>query len=325
MSRRGGGDYDARVSSLRPHCLVFVFLAAALAGPAAASAAQDGGQGRESARAEALLPDAVGREAVTLGVMTFNIRTSAGRDGDDSWPFRKELVAETIRRSSPDVLGLQEVLSEQTDFLERALPEYRWLGVDRGLNGGNGLSEATPIFYRRGVLAPIESGTFWLGDPPRPGAQRRRGGSRIVTWARFHHLESGRQVYVFNTHLTLREGRTQRESVERINERIAALPPGSAVVLMGDFNAVAGSSATWELAISRGLRDAWRVAHERSGPAVTSNGFNAPPQDWEGRIDWILVGGPIEVPSVSTIVHSANGRYPSDHYPVLATLRVGPS
>jgi hypothetical protein len=82
----------------------------------------------------------------------------------------------------------------------------------------------------------------------------------------------------FNTHLTLREGRTQIESVERIND-----------------------------------------------PAVTSNGFNAPPEDWEGRIDWILVGGPVEVPSISTIVHSVGGRYPSDHYPVLATLRLGPS
>jgi endonuclease/exonuclease/phosphatase family metal-dependent hydrolase len=320
LSRHEAGDYDARMSSSRP-CPVAVaaaLLAAALAAPASVLRAQDGPS------AEAFVPAPVELEAVTLDVMTFNIRTSAGRDGDDSWALRKDLVAETIRRSSPDVLALQEVLSDQTEFLERVLPDYRWLGVDRGLNGGTGLSEATPIFYRRAALAPIESGTFWLGDPPRPGAERGRGGSRIVTWARFHHLESGRQVYVFNTHLTLREGRTQLESVERINDRIAALPPGSAVVLMGDFNAIAGSSPTWELATSGGLRDAWRVAGERHGPAVTSNGFNAPPEDWEGRIDWILVGGPVEVPSISTIVHSVGGRYPSDHYPVLATLRLGP-
>ena len=266
-------------------------------------------------------PEASG--PVALDVMTFNIRTAAGRDGPDAWPFRKELVAETIGRANPHVVGLQEVLAEQTAYLEAALPQYRWLGVDRGLNGGTGLSEATPIFYRHEELLPIESGTFWLGDPPNGGGARR-GGSRIVTWARFHHRATGQQIYVFNTHLSPREGRGQLEAATRINERIAALPPGSAVVVMGDFNAYAGASETWRVATSQGLQDAWELAPERHGPAVTSNGFGPPPEGWEGRIDWILVGGPVEVPTVSTIVHSVEGRYPSDHYPVLATLRVHP-
>jgi endonuclease/exonuclease/phosphatase family metal-dependent hydrolase len=193
------------------------------------------------------------------------------------------------------------------------------------LNGGQGLSEATPIFYRYEELAPIEAGTFWLGDPPDGRPTRRGRGSRIVTWARFHHVQTGRQVYVFNTHLTLREGPRQHEGVAIINERIAALPPGSAVVVLGDFNALAGSSGTWDLATSQGLRDSWHIARARQGPAVTSNGFGPPPVDWEGRIDWILVGGPIAVPSVATIVHSVEGRFPSDHYPVFATLEIHPS
>jgi len=262
---------------------------------------------------------------ILLEVMTFNIRTSGGRDGSDAWPYRKEIVAETIGRSNPHVLGLQEALTDQIEYLEDALPQYRWLGVDRGLNGGTGLSEATPIFYRYEELVPIESGTFWLGDPPDGREQRRGRGSRIVTWARFHHIETRRQVYVFNTHLTLREGPNQYQGVERINERIASLPEGSAVVVMGDFNAVAGSSTTWDLATGGELRDAWRIAAAREGPAVTSNGFGPPPDDWEGRIDWILVGGPVSVPSISTIIHAVEGRYPSDHYPVLATLEIQPS
>jgi endonuclease/exonuclease/phosphatase family metal-dependent hydrolase len=267
-------------------------------------------------------------EPVGVAVMTFNIRTAEGRDGDDAWSFRKELVAETIRRADPDVLGMQEVLTEQIDFFEDALPQYRWIGVDRGLNGGTGLSEATPIFYRYGVLAPIESGTFWLGNPPRDrfrGRDGGRGGSRIVTWARFHHFETGQQIYVYNTHFTLREGQQQFQSVDMINERVAALPPGSAVIVMGDFNAVAETSTTWQMATSQGLEDAWQIASDRSGPAVTSWGFNAPPESGEERIDWILVGGPVAVSSVATVVHTDGHRYPSDHYPVLATLLIGPS
>jgi endonuclease/exonuclease/phosphatase family metal-dependent hydrolase len=262
--------------------------------------------------------------AIALDVMTFNIRTAEGRDGDNAWPHRKHVVAETIARSNPHVVGLQEVLAEQIAYLETELPEYRWIGVDRGLNGGTGLSEATPIFYRYAELVPIESGTFWLGDPP-DGRRRRRGGSRIVTWARFHHLETGRQIYAYNTHFTLRRGPRQLDSAARINEHIAALPSGSAVMVMGDFNAVAESSDTWQVATSQGLRDAWVIAAERHGPSVTANGFGPPPEGGNGRIDWILVRGPIDVLTVSTIVHSVEGRYPSDHYPVLATLRVQPS
>ncbi len=265
---------------------------------------------------------------VALDVMTFNIRTSAGRDGADAWPNRRDLVVQTIERFRPHVLGLQEALSDQIEYLETALPGYRWLGVDRGLNGGTGLSEATPIFYRRDELVPIESGTFWLGDPPRTAPSRtdepfpRGRGSRIVTWALFHHVPSARQLYVFNTHLSPRRGDSQLEAVRRINERIAGLPTGSAVIVMGDFNAYAGASDTWEVATSEGLRDVWDLAVERHGPAVTSNGFDGPPEEWEGRIDWILVAGGIDVPSVSTVVHSVGGRYPSDHYPVLARLRI---
>lgn len=262
-------------------------------------------------------------DPITLRAMTFNIRTAAGRDGANAWPHRKELVAATIARFDPDILGLQEVLAEQIEFLEAELPQYRWVGVDRGLNGGTGLSEATPIFYRYRALVPIESGTFWLSTTPDLPTRGRRA-SRIVTWARFHHLETGRQIYVFNTHFTLRRGRRQIRSAQQINERIAALPAGSAVIVMGDFNAVAESSETWRVALDQGLRDAWLVAAERQGPAVTANGFGPPPTDREGRIDWILVGGPVAVRAATTVVRSVDGRYPSDHYPVLATLLVGP-
>ncbi len=257
--------------------------------------------------------------SVVLDVMTFNIRTAIGRDGDNSWPFRKNLVSETILDSDPDIVGLQEALAEQIDFLESEMPEYRWIGVDRGLNGGEGLSEATPIFYKYREMAPIESGTFWLSDDPNPPTERRRV-SRIVTWARFHLFETRQQVYVYNTHFTLRRGQRQLQSASQINAHIADLPRGSAVLVMGDFNAVAETSETWQVATSDGLRDAWLVAEHREGPALTANGFRAPRQGWEGRIDWLLVGGPIAVDRVETVVNSSNGRYPSDHYPVVASL-----
>ena len=256
-----------------------------------------------------------------LTVMTFNIRTSGGNDGDNGWVHRRDLVAKTVERLAPDVAGLQEALDEQVEYLADALPGYRWLGADRGLNGGIGLSEYTPIFYSRDALIPIEAGTFWLSDSDGPtGRGWRRNVSRIVTWARFHHRGSARRIYVFNTHLTLRRGPRQIESALRIAERVATLPAGSAVVVTGDFNAMAEISETWHAATGRGLRDAWLLAGERVGPPRTSSDFRPPELANPGRIDWILVGGPIGVRSVETVVDHDGGRYPSDHYPVVARL-----
>ena len=266
---------------------------------------------------------------VTLDVMTFNIRTSNVDDGANAWPHRRDLVVETIARAAPHILGLQEALDEQIAYLQAMLPEYRWIGVDRGLNGGLGLSEYTPIFYRHRDLSPIASGNFWLTDtpdvppPPRvqPRRRFRRPRGRIVTWARFYHRASGREVYAFNTHLTLRQGTRQYASAQLIADRVAALPSGSAVVVTGDFNASAGDTETWRIATGQGLRDAWFAADERRGPPFTSNGFGPPPPHHEvWRIDWILVGGPLVVRTAQTVLHDDDGRYPSDHYPVAVRL-----
>ncbi len=278
--------------------------------------------------AAAMVGPSTASAQVLLDVMTFNIRTAAGRDGDNAWPNRKALLVETIERHAPQVVGMQEALGEQIEYLDQQLPDYRWIGIDRGLNGGVGLSEATPIFYRYAELSPIESGNFWLTDTPdtppvrRTEGRRRRGGGRIVTWARFYHRATGRQMYVFNTHFTLRRGQSQLDSADLIADRVAALPAGAAAIVMGDFNNDAEASDTWRVATARGLRDAWVAAVERVGPIATYGDFGPPDEALAERVDWILVGGPIDVQRAETVVHNVGGRYPSDHYPVAVRLLI---
>jgi endonuclease/exonuclease/phosphatase family metal-dependent hydrolase len=256
-----------------------------------------------------------------VDVMTFNIRTSMGQDGHNSWSHRKELVAETLLLHEPMIIGLQEALTDQIEYLESVLADYRWLGVDRGLNGGVGLSEATPIFYRHAEVTPIESGTFWLSDTPDgPGPGARP--SRIVTWARFRHIETGIELHVYNTHFALRRDQRQVTAAEQIAARISALQPGSPSIVMGDFNSVAEVGEPWQSLVSAGLVDSWIEAEERVGPPVTWSGFAPPNLRANERIDWILVGGPVEVRAVETVLHNWEGRYPSDHYPVFARLEV---
>jgi endonuclease/exonuclease/phosphatase family metal-dependent hydrolase len=243
-------------------------------------------------------------------------------DGANSWPHRQALVAQAIERSAPDVAGLQEVIREQVEYLAATLKDYRWIGIDRGLNGGEGLSEYTPIFYRYAELSPIESGNFWLSPAPDVPAAAEPRLTRIVTWARFHHRGTRRQFYVFNTHFSPRSGPGQLDASRILKERIQRLPTGSAVIVLGDFNSSAEESPVWRELTGDFLRDAWTAAAEQRGPPATMGGFSPPRPGDTARIDWILVGGPIHVHSVETILFNEAGRYPSDHFPVAARVDI---
>jgi endonuclease/exonuclease/phosphatase family metal-dependent hydrolase len=257
-----------------------------------------------------------------LGLMTFNIRTAAIDDGENSWPNRKALVAQAIRRDAPDVVGLQEVVRDQVEYLAATLKDYRWLGVDRGLNGGVGLSEYTPIFYRYAELSPIESGTFWLTPTPETPSATEPRRDRIVTWARFQHHKTGRQFYAFNTHFSPRAGPAHLDAARIIKERIQKLPAGSAVIVLGDFNSSAEESPVWNDLTGELLRDAWTQAETRRGPPATMGGFGPPRDGDTARIDWILVSGAFDVRSAETVLFNEAGRYPSDHFPVAARVEI---
>ena len=54
---------------------------------------------------------------LTVKVMSFNVRYGTAMDGDNSWPHRKDIVVETIRKYSPDLCGLQECLVFQAEYI----------------------------------------------------------------------------------------------------------------------------------------------------------------------------------------------------------------
>src|SRR5688500_16974340 len=64
-------------------------------------------------------------------VMSFNIRYGTARDGDDAWPKRKAFVVDTIKAYDPDLLGMQEVLADQGDYVAEQLPGYAYVGGGR--------------------------------------------------------------------------------------------------------------------------------------------------------------------------------------------------
>lgn len=252
--------------------------------------------------------------------MTYNLRF-ASWTGPNAWPDRRPLMRDLIKRINPDVIGTQEGLYSQLKDLAVDLPEFDWIGLGRK---GGSKDEFVAVFYRRDRLDPLEFDHFWLSDTPDRIGSATWGNSlpRMVTAVRFRDRRTGHEFHFWNTHFDHQSSTAREKSATLIRERAAALGSGLPMVLVGDFNAPAGASKPFEILTGDGFFvDTWDIARERQGEGFgTFNNFNVLPVGGP-RIDWILTWGKTVVDSVEVVTNRYNGRFPSDHLPVVARIR----
>lgn len=258
---------------------------------------------------------------VELTVMTYNLRY-ASETPPNAWTQRRPLMKACLEAAQPDLIGTQEGLYGQLKDLAADLPAYDWIGTGRD---GGSRGEFMAIFYRRARFEPLEYDHFWLSDTPEVIASSTWGNTnrRMVTWVRFRDRESGAEFYFWNTHLDHALQGAREKAARLIRERVQALKTRLPVLLVGDFNAVAGANPVYDLLVREGgFQDTWTLARERRNADYnTFNGF-APPKREGQRIDWILVRGEAEVEWSEIVIFARDGQFPSDHFPVVARLRL---
>jgi endonuclease/exonuclease/phosphatase family metal-dependent hydrolase len=257
-----------------------------------------------------------------LAVMTFNVRY-ASQTGPNAWPDRRPLVREVIASVQPDVIGTQEGLHAQLLDMAADLPDFAWTGVGR--NDGKTGSEFMAVFYRQTRLEALSTNHFWLSDTPEIPGSTTWGNSnrRMVTWLKFRDRVTGAEFYFFNTHFDHQIQLAREKSAELVRQRIAALETKLPVLLVGDFNAAAEANKAYEiLTHDKFFEDAWNTAATRKGEGIaTFNGFK-PGIPQGPRIDWILTRGRATVERAETVTYSREGQFPSDHFPVVAWLKL---
>ncbi|MDA0348768.1 MAG: endonuclease/exonuclease/phosphatase family protein [Verrucomicrobia bacterium] len=262
-----------------------------------------------------------------IKVMSFNIRYGTAKDGDNSWAFRQDLVVETIQTFDPDLLGLQEVQKFQVDYLKEQLPDYDFYGVGRddGLDKG----EFAPVMFKKDRFEVVQSGHFWLSETPEVVGSKSWDAAlpRIATWVLLRDKEAKSLQIIFgNTHFDHKGDKARLESAKLIRSRIDKVVPDLPVIVTGDFNTHDELEPYEALVSSIGksgatLIDTYRVIHPEKGDFEgTFGGFKGNQNG--NRIDWVITTQDVMTLN-ATINHTNNdGRYPSDHYPVEAVVRI---
>jgi endonuclease/exonuclease/phosphatase family metal-dependent hydrolase len=244
-----------------------------------------------------------------LIVATLNIRNLA-----DRWDERLPLLLADMGALQPDVIGLQEVVFPmQQDRLIGAAGEGRY----ESLRGWAGRPEYGNAILVRAPLAASDVERLDLGR--NRSALRARlapaaGLDLLVAVTHLHHVPADEAV--------------RDEQAQALLEWLAAAPPSSAQVVVGDFNAEPDEPAAARMRAA-GYRSAFAEANG-ADPAVTwPSGLVAPAMDTDGVpgcLDYVWLLGDVRVESARLAFdRPAVGDatlYPSDHIGIAAKLQI---
>ncbi len=260
-------------------------------------------------------------------VMTFNLRTYTAYDEGNEWAQRAPWVAQTIIDHAPQIVGVQEAYRVMLDDMQPQLTEYQWIG--EGRRGGSEDEHCT-IFYRPQELELLEQGQFWLSETPELVGSLGWDSDypRICTWGWFRHRLTNAVIRVYNVHLDHIGEQARMEGAKLVvamMKQHAAAEPESAGILMGDMN---GVPAEPPLQYLHG-----RLPEEGELPALhdayssLQGEYGCTFHNFEGGIDgepidYILVESMWKIRSCIIDRRQIEGKYPSDHYPVVAELEL---
>lgn len=270
-----------------------------------------------------------------LRVMSFNIQGTWPKEGPNSWTNRAPLIVALLLSQSPDLIGLQEAQAGNIEYLRRHLPGYTLLPGN--CYGNTPPNEYNAILYKRERFELLETGEFWFS--PTPDEQSTGNGVDYpmgATWVKLLERQSGSPLLFLNTHFedgpdgaeSRREG--ARLIIDRMRERSGGELP---VIATGDFNWNPDGEAH-RLFEAAGYVDTFLAAGNTDGVESTIHCFEGPAYDarkysngantyW--RIDWVLVqpgARRVEVEACTIVKDAQPPTYPSDHYPVVADLRM---
>lgn len=269
-------------------------------------------------------------KATNFRVMSFNILVgNDSGDDENSWKNRRETVVDVIKKSDPDLFGVQEALPNQMDYLNAELTEYASIGVGRV--DGKRKGEFAAIFYKKDEFELLDSGTFWLSPTPeKPGSKGWDASyTRVATWGKFRFKKGKKREFIYaNTHFDHKGKVARLESAKLVLSKFGEMVGGELpFFISGDFNCDEKSDAYQTL--TSALYDANYVAKTRKiAQPRTYNNLGQIPVEKGKIIDFIFVGPKCDVlkfeinPDYHRDPKTRKKRPASDHNSIVATLKL---
>ena len=235
---------------------------------------------------------------------------------------------DTIHAFGPDLLGTQETLRDQRDFILSKLAGYESFGVGRddGKDGG----EMAALFYRTSRFEKLVGGHFWLSETPDKVGSKGWDAAlpRIATWVKLRDRqnENGKPIFFLNTHFDHQGRQARREAAMLIRKKVLELGADCDSIVTGDFNAGADSDVFSALYADHALQesplvDTFTQAHPKHEEGQgTFSGFQSTAITGP-RIDWVGCSRSFRVLAAAIDRTQRDGRTPSDHFPVTAILK----
>lgn len=260
-------------------------------------------------------------ESGEIEVMTYNIRYGAAKEKKDinNWVNRKDFLINQLKKYDADILGLQEVMDDQLKLISKELSGYKFEVAKRNIKG---VVSSSPVFYKYDKFKLVNGGTFWLSETPlKMSVGWDASEERICTYVLLKDKRTKRYFYVFNTHFDHKGKTAQIKSAYLIDKKIKEINTQDyPVLLLGDLNVQHYRDAYKFL--SSNYQDATKVSPETNlGPKGTFNWFDAR-RSHPYQIDYIFLSDGVELLRYEVVEDEYKSTYPSDHFPILITLKL---
>ena len=256
--------------------------------------------------------------AQTFTVATYNLRYDNRGDSGNLWVNRAPVQANLIRFHDFDVVGIQEGLINQLEDLSKTLPQYARYGIGR--DDGKASGEHSAIYFKKDKFKLLNSGDFWLSQTPdKPGkGWDATCCNRICSWVQLQDIASKKKFYFFNVHFDHQGVIARIESAKLMIEKIKAIAGNNPVVFTGDLNGGRNSDCYKYIANAGIIKDSHELAAFPYENNASFNSFRTP----RGMevIDHIFVTKQFKVKKWGILTDTYFGKYPSDHFPVMAVV-----
>ena len=153
-----------------------------------------------------------------MRVVTYNIHRSRGMD----WKVRPDRIVQVLEEIQPDIVGLQEVVADQIDYLAEKLARPYVFGINDKLRGhdyGNLTVSRYPIVYSENYDLSFRS-------------RERRGCLRTDL-----DLPGGMRLHLFHVHLGTSFFERRHQAIRLVSREVLQNRGlGGPRLLIGDFN-----------------------------------------------------------------------------------------